>query len=191
MEISGHQLAPDLNAAVRTYAFASAGVARMHEKSLPILPHQLTALQRAGSALEAIRSGAEQDLASAFRQQPSLLQEAAKGQIQNVLQAMQREAEVRTDPNLRAGRFVATWQALDRERARLMRGADASRLDGVQTRMGALARALERDPQMESALHSRRAELGLQHIPGRSLTGDLMQRIGVERKRGRELGLEL
>ncbi len=191
MEISGHQLGPDLNAAVRTYALASVDIARMHEKSLPILPHQMTALQRAGRALEAIRSGAEQDLASAFRQQPGLLQEAAKGQIQNVLLAMQREAKMRTDPAFRAERFVATWQALDRERARLMRGADASRLDGVQTRMGALARALERDPQMESALHSRRAELGLQHIPGRSLTGDLMQRIGVERKRGRELGLEL
>jgi hypothetical protein len=163
----------------------------MHENSLPILPHQMTALQRAGSALEAIRSGAEQDLASAFRQQPSLLQEAANGQIQNVLLAMQREAKMRTDPAFRAERFVATWQTLDRERTRLMRGADQSRLDGVQARMGALALALERDPQMESALRSRRAELGLQHTPGRSLAGDLMQRIGAERQRGRELGLEL
>jgi hypothetical protein len=157
----------------------------MREKSLPALPHQLVALQRAGMAPEAIKKGAEQDLASAFDREPHLMHEAAQGQTQNALRAMRTEAQVRTDPSLRADRFVANWRALERERSRFMRSGDQTGLEAVQRRMSAVARYLERDPQMESVLRNRRAELGLQGPLGRGVGDALLAQLGFGQQRSR------
>jgi hypothetical protein len=52
------------------------------------------------------------------------VREAAAGRAQRAIRAMRLEAEIRTDPKLRADRFVERWQGLERQRARLERGGE-------------------------------------------------------------------
>lgn len=56
-------------------------------------------------------------------------------------------------------------------------------------RMAAMAKALERDPQMESLLRNRQAALGIETEMGRSLAQTLATSIGAERGRGRGMGI--
>src|SRR3546814_3144463 len=88
------------------------------------MPHQRTALDRAKESLDAIRPNASTDLGAAFKRQPELVREAAGGRGQSALQAMQLEAEIRSDPFQRADRFVEGWQQLQRQREELVRDGD-------------------------------------------------------------------
>jgi len=55
--------------------------------------------------------------------------------------------------------------------------------------MAAMAKALERDPQMEPLLRNRQAALGIETEPRRSLAKTLVTSIGAERGRGRGMGI--
>jgi hypothetical protein len=57
----------------------------------------------------------------------------------------------------------------------------------IKDRMGAMAKSLERDPQVESLLRGRRAELGLPLEMGRNVGRGLIEYLGIGR--GRWLGL--
>ncbi len=100
---------------------------------------------------------------------------------------MQVEAEIRSDPARRAGRFVERWQSLDRQRAKFERGGNWSSEQGIRNRMAGMAKSLERDPQMESVLRNRKIELGLQRTTGSSIAHDLMNQLGLGRGRGLSL----
>ena len=91
----------------------------MGELGLPILPHQVQAREHAGAARDAVAPQAARDLDRAFEYDPSRVREAAAGRAQRAIRAMRLEAEIRTDPHLRADRFVERWQGLDRQRAQL------------------------------------------------------------------------
>jgi hypothetical protein len=100
---------------------------------------------------------------------------------------MQAEAELRNDPKRRADRFVERWKDLDRQRARFERGGDRKAERSVRSSMGALAKSLERDPQIESLLRNRSRELGLPMAMGRSVGSNLIECLSLSRGRG--LGL--
>ena len=53
------------------------------------------------------------------------------------------------------------WQALDRQRRLLLRERETTRVNAVGDRMIGRAGRLERDPQVESILHNRKAQVGL------------------------------
>lgn len=55
--------------------------------------------------------------------------------------------------------------------------------------MGAMARSLERDPQLESILANRKIELGIGINSGRRLGIELAFSHGIDLGRGRGLGL--
>ena len=69
-------------------------------------------------------SAASADLGNAFVRDPSLVGDAAAGRTRAAIRAMQVEAEIRTNPELRADRFVARWQNLDRQRLGFDRKGD-------------------------------------------------------------------
>jgi len=54
----------------------------------------------------------------------------------------------------------------------------------IKDRMGAMAKSLERDPQVESLLRGRRVELGLPSNMGRSVGQGLIEYLGIGRGRG-------
>ncbi|MDF8335707.1 Ti-type conjugative transfer relaxase TraA [Novosphingobium cyanobacteriorum] len=173
---------PDQARAIERYARASADIGRMRAQELPVLPHQQSALRRAGEALDQARPDGARDLASAFRRDPGLIGQAAEGKTGGAARAMAEERRVRLDPDARAARFVESWRGLARERA----GGDQARAEKAITRMGAMAEDLRRDPELAKALERRAPELELKLERGRSIEKSLEQSIGIglERDRG-------
>jgi hypothetical protein len=167
--------------AIERYARASADIGRMRAQELPVLPHQESALRRAGEALDQVRPDAARDLASAFRRDPGLIGQAAGGNTGGAARAMAEERRVRLDPDARAERFVESWRGLARERA----SGDQARSDKAVTRMGAMAEGLRRDPELAKALERRAPELELKLERGRTIEKSLEQSIGIGRERDR------
>ncbi len=177
----------DRREAIRRYARSVLDIARIQEREFPVLPHQRQAQERARAALDAIRPHAARDLDSAFDRDPALLGEAASGRTQRVIRAMQAEAEIRHDPKLRADRFVERWKNLDRQRTRLERGGNWQAERSVRNSMGAMAKSLQRDPQMESILRNRSRELGIAMEMGRGVGRNLIEYLGLSRRLGLSL----
>lgn len=174
--------------AVVRYARSLDAIAKMRDQGLPVLPHQRQALDKARDTLNATDRHASRDLDRAFAREPALIGEAAQGRTRRTVRAMRHEARVRIDPALRAERFVARWQQLHRERTQLYRAGDMRGMQKATSSMGAMAKSLERDAQMESLLRPRARELGLNIetslTPGRSLGRQLVQYLGLARGRG-------
>src|SRR3546814_1225474 len=91
------------------------------------------------------------------------------------------------DPHKRADRFTENWQQLHRQRASLSRNGehDAARKIGGQ--MGAMAKSLDRDAQVESILSVRKAALGIDARSARPIGQELAEIAGLGR--GKSLGI--
>src|SRR3546814_13837879 len=98
----------------------------MQDKDLPILPHQRTELDKARDALDRAGWHAARDMEEAYARDPDLAAEASRGRVDGALRAMQREADVRTDPAKRADRFVDGGREVGQQR-------DARKRDGDHT----------------------------------------------------------
>jgi Ti-type conjugative transfer relaxase TraA len=173
--------------AIERHARAAVDVMRMNDRGLPVLAHQRKALEQAREAMGNIGPHAVKDLERAYVRDPALAGETASGRAQRAIRVLQLEAEVRADPRLSADRFVERWQGLERQRSALHRTGDMTGAGQVKERMGAMAKSLERDPQVESLLRARRLELGLPAEMGRSVGQGLSDYLGIGRGRG--LGL--
>ncbi len=163
---------PDQEVAIRRYARAAVDAAEMQRKGLPVLPHQMTAMDRAAEALDRVRDQGTRDLVSAFQRDPTLVHDAAAGNTRGAVRAMAEEARVRADPALHAGRFMERWRALEAEggpgSARVTAGR-AEMIDG-----------LRHDPALRSELERSAPELGLDR------DRDRQRQIEVQRLRDRE-----
>jgi hypothetical protein len=73
-------------------------------------PEQVTELQDARKAFEEVRPYGPHDAEAAYKKNPELASEAATGQVNRAVRALQLETELRTDPQRRADRFVERWQ---------------------------------------------------------------------------------
>ncbi|QUD89843.1 Ti-type conjugative transfer relaxase TraA [Phenylobacterium montanum] len=177
--------------AIERHARAAADVERMRARGLPALAHQRQALDQAREALNPIDRHAARDLEQAYAREPALLAETASGKTQRAVRVLQLEAEIRSDPTLRAERFVERWQGLERQRTALWADGDVAGSSRVRQQMGAMAKSLERDPQVDSLLANRRRELGieLELRRGLSVSDSLAQYLGLGR--GRTIGLGL
>jgi hypothetical protein len=138
--------------------------------------------------LDGIRPHAARDLEAAMEAAPALVSQAAAGRTSNALRAMQLEADMRGDPQLRANVFVQRWQALERQRRQLLSDHESSAARAVAGRMIGMANNLGRDPQVESLLRNRKADLGLPgHARDQGVGHSLGEMIG--RTIGRGLGI--
>ena len=169
---------PDHAVAIRRYARAAVDVAGMEAKGLPVLPHQRTALDRASEALDQVRPNGVRDLAAAIERDPKLARDAAAGDVRGVSRAMAEEARVRTDPQLRAERFMERWRALEVENG----GAGSSRATVDRAEM---VDGLRHDPALRAELKRGAPELGLDR--DRQTPEQVLQRqIEMERARDRQ-----
>ena len=152
-------------------------------------PEQVTELQDARKAFEEVRPYGPHDAEAAYKKNPELASEAATGQVNRTIRALQLETELRTDPQLRADRFVESWQRLDRASQRQYQAGDISGYRAMRSAMGDMAKSLERDPQLESILEGRKRDLGIGIDSGRSLGRELAFSHGIDLGRGRGIGL--
>jgi Ti-type conjugative transfer relaxase TraA len=155
----------------------------------PYTDEQRTELVASRRSLDSIRPHAVDDLESAMANDNRLIEESAHGRTTATIRAMQLEAEMRESPTLRADVFVQRWQGLERQRQALRRNHEDSKIRVVETKMIGMAKSLERDPQVESILRNRRAQIGLPEADGRSIGQSLADMIGRGRSRGIGIGI--
>ena len=138
----------------------------MQEKNLPILEHQRTAFREASRALDGVRPGASADLRNALTHEPPFYQAMTglqgKERTAQLRAALDHEARVRSDPNLKAERLVKTWRGLEAEHQQLSGYENKPAREQVKERMKSLAGELKRDPQLELILQRRAQELGIE-----------------------------
>jgi Ti-type conjugative transfer relaxase TraA len=156
----------------------------------PYTDAQRAELRQSRVNLEAIRPHAARDLEAAMAAAPALVSQAAAGRTSNASRAMELEAEMRGNPQLRADVFLQRWQALDRQRRQLLRDYESTEARKVAGTMIGMAKNLGRDPQVESLLRNRKAELGLpSHVRDQGIGHSLGEMVG--RTIGRGLGIEM
>ena len=159
------------------------------ETSGGVNPAQLKELQTARQAFEEVRPYGSHDAEAAYRKNPELAREAAGGQVSRAVRALQLETELRTDPSRRADRFVERWQKLGQTSQRQYQAGDMSGYRATRSAMGDMAKSLERDPQLESILASRKNDLGIAFESGRRLGQELAFTHGIDLGRGRSIGI--
>jgi len=174
---------------VQRHARAVEEIFQTQDQGLEASPDQLNELRKARKSLDAVRVNASRDFESAYKHDSSLAPEAARGDIRRAVRNMQLETEIRTDPALRANRFVERWQKLDLQSQREYQSGEMSAYHSTRTTMGDMAKSLERDPQIESILAGRKHDLGINIATGRSLGAELAFNHGIDLGRGRGLGL--
>ena len=152
-------------------------------------PEQIRELSDARKAFGEVRPHGWRDAEAAYEKNPELVHEAAGGKLNRTIRALQLETEIRTDPERRAGQFVERWKKLDQQRQRQYSDGDYSGYKATRVQMGNMARSLERDPQLESLLATRKKELGISTETGRSLGRELARSHGIDFDRSLGLGL--
>lgn len=118
-----------------------------------------------------------------------MAEEVGGGRTQRAIRILQLEAELQADPVKRADRFVNDWTRLKARRAEAYGAGDMKMKSDARDRMAVMAKALERDPQMESVLRNRQSALGIDMEVERPLGQALARSIGADRGRGRGTGI--
>jgi hypothetical protein len=162
---------------------------KMEERGGKASPEQVEELQEARKVFEEVRPYGSHDAEAAYKKNPELAPEAATGRTGRAIRALQLETELRTDPQIRADRFVERWQSLDRASQHQYQAGDMSGYKSTRSAMGDMAKSLERDPQLESILEGRKRELGISFESGRRLGLELVFTHGIDLGRGRAIGL--
>ena len=161
----------------------------MQDRGDTASPEQVKELQEARRVFEKVRPHGTHDAEAAYKKDPELVREAAGGQLNRAIRALQFETELRTDPGRRADRFVESWQKLDLTSQRQYQAGDMSAYKATRSAMGDMAKGLERDPQLESILANRKHELGIAFESGRRLGIELAFSHGIDLGRGRSIGI--
>ena len=169
------------------HARASDAILESKRQGLTPSDEQRRELGAARRAFDEVRPYGWQDAEAAYSKDNCLAHEAGTGKISRTVRALYREAEIRTDPQRRADRFVERWQKLDRAGEQRYAAGDYSGYKATRAEMGNMAKSLERDPQLESLLANRKAALGIDFDSGHSLGRDLAISHGLGR--GRSIGL--
>src|SRR3546814_9351155 len=101
---------------------------------------------------------------------------------------MQVEAEIRIDPFQRDDRFVEGWKQLRQQHQELVRDGNLRGANTTAQHMADMAKSLEREAQLESALGLRSLELGLEigGATGRSIGRDLAKASPFDHVRSEE-----
>jgi hypothetical protein len=170
---------------VARHARAVVSIFESFDKGHAADPGQVQEIREARKDLNALREHASHDLETAYKKDPSLPREAASGNFTRAMRAMQLEAEIRTNPTLRADGFVERWSKLSGQADRAYVAGDFDGRKSIQSEMAAMAKSLERDPQMESILAARKVELGVTIDTGRRLGAELAFNHGIDFGRGR------
>jgi hypothetical protein len=190
-------------AAFQRHARAVAAIFRAQESGMTLaeldrkglLGDQVEELRQARRGLDEFDPHYSRDVEGAYRADPELAHEVAGGNIRRAVQAMRLEGELRRDAPARAERFVERWTSLDAQRKAAYRAGDIQGERHIRNSMGEsmgeMAKGLERDPQVESILVGKKAQL---RIGGLDFTGSLTRQlaisIGFDLGRGLGIGLQ-
>jgi Ti-type conjugative transfer relaxase TraA len=183
------------------YARAWSDTDRMERAGLPVLPHQAQALDRAGDALDEIRTQLARDTRAALERSPELAQRVGQpGGVAALEQAVGVERQERQALEARGWAMVRTWNTLEQEYEAAGKVYEWDAQRAVGTRLEALAQDLKRDPQLDGLLRARGRELGIEEdsrldrvVQAEEITWRLTRSIGLEHgarpSRGMSMGM--
>ncbi|MHA6767003.1 Ti-type conjugative transfer relaxase TraA [Sphingobium ummariense] len=184
------QLRRERTAALKRHAKAIDAVYSARAHGGRESPEQLAELKSARKAFEDLRPHGPRDAEAAYAKDPTLASEAARGSANRAIRALQLETELRTNPELRADRFVSRWNELSASADRHYAAGNMDAHKSARSAMANMAKSLERDPQLESLLAIRKAQLGITMMDSqRKLGAQLAFEHGLDLGRGRGLGL--
>jgi Ti-type conjugative transfer relaxase TraA len=146
-------------------------------------------LAAARKELNAFGANYSRDIERAYRADQSLAHEAANGSVRRAILAMKAEQEIREAGQERASQFVARWQKLESRSQQTYERGEMGSYRATRSKMADMAKSLQRDPQLESLLANRKAELGIGTASGRSLGGELALHHGLDIGRGRGIAI--
>ncbi|WP_448657776.1 Ti-type conjugative transfer relaxase TraA [Sphingomonas sp. CJ99] len=175
-------------AIVQRHARVVVGIFERFDQGLAATPDQVKELRAARHDLNALRENASLDLETAYKKDRTLARDAAGGDFTRTNQVLRLEARMRNDPTLRADRFVERWNKLNAQAERAYVTGDISGRKAAQSQMAGMAKSLECDPQLESILAARKAQLGITINTGRRLGAELAFNHGIDFGRGRGIG---
>jgi Ti-type conjugative transfer relaxase TraA len=182
-------VAAEIPGAIQRHARAVQAIFVMQDQGSAMTPDQAAELGAARKGLNDIREHAARDAEAAYIRRPLLIGRAAQGDTETARRAILHERDVRTDPNLRADRFVADWNRKSQAAEQAYVDGDEPRRRVIQNSMRSMALSLERDPQLESILANRKSQLGISVEGRRSLGADLAFNHGIDMGRGRARGI--
>lgn len=193
----------ELEKAVERFARVTKEIVDVRRAGGKELPHELERYSQARQDLDALRPGGANDLREAFGKSYKLTSEAAAGRTAGAIAAMDRQDAARAAERVAADRtardrtrlaaeakrlaaetekraelFVAGWK---KDSARAREAPTHAARDEARANLTSMAKSLHRDPQLESLLHNRRAELGLKSTGTGSLSHDLQRHLGLSR----------
>ena len=196
-----------LDKAVERFARVTKEIVDVRRSGGKELPHEIDAYRKARAELDALRPGGASDLREAFGKSYQLTKETAAGRTAGAMAAMDRQDAARAaeraaaeraarervrlaaetkriaaDTEKRAELFVATWK---KQSAKVKEAPTYAARDAARANLNDMAKSLHRDPQLESLLQNRRAQLGLDAMSTKTLSHDLQLSLG----RGRGMGM--
>lgn len=189
-----------LDKAVERFAGITKQIVDVRRAGGKELPHELDAYRTARAELDALRPGSANDLREAFGKSYQLTKDAAEGRAAGAMAEMDRRdagraaeraaaeraardrVRLAADTEKRADLFVATWK---KESDRSKGAPTYAARDAARANLSDMAKSLHRDPQLESLLQNRRAQLGLDVMSTKRLSQDLQLSLG----RGRGMGI--
>lgn len=127
-------------------------------------PDQVLELHEARATFNDLRPDGSHDAEAVYKRNPGFVADVASGDRERAMparHAVQREAEMRQHPELRADRFVERFRDLKQTGDRQYAAGNYSGYKAARAEMGNMAKSLERDPQMESLLEGRKKQLGI------------------------------
>lgn len=170
--------------AVERYARSLKTVWDMRAKGYEPIPDQQRVYVEARDKLNAFVPDADRDLVAAFRKEAATLEESIKGKTQDAIRAMRGEAIIRIETQKRADQFIKTWKNKLQQMRHFESNYEDFKASKVADELGAMAKALHRDPQLESLLKEHLPQLGLKQQRSQSLSHDLQEWLSLSRSRG-------
>ena len=146
------------------HARAVDAIFKAQDRDIAATPEQMQELNEARAAFNDLRPHGSQDAEAVYKRNPDFATEVASGDRERAMparHAVQRETEMRQNPELRANRFVERFRDLKQTGDRQYAAGNYSGYKAARAEMGNMAKSLERDPQMESLLEGRKKQLGI------------------------------
>ena len=182
-DLAADRLAQSVGGYVRAWSDAE----RMRQAGLPVLPHQKEALVQADRAVETQLPSFGQDLDAALTRAPKLVHGVGTDVgLAALIEAGWVTRAEREKLEERAREVVRAWVKLERAYEQAEKTYDHLAQREIGGQMEQFARALKRDPQLDSVLRQRGPQLGV--AEGTRLAW-VVQSEGIDRTLTRELGL--
>jgi Ti-type conjugative transfer relaxase TraA len=170
--VAEQQIGEDSEAALRRargrafvrHARAVDAIFKAQDRDVAATPKQVQELNEARAAFNDLRPHGSQDAEAVYKRNPDFAGDVASGDRERAMparHAVQREAEMRQNPERRADRFVERFRDLKQTGDRQYAAGNYSGYKAARAEMGNMAKSLERDPQMESLLEGRKKQLGI------------------------------